>query len=267
MQFRHWHPKRVMRKCILGLLIFFISGNFVFAENWNTAKSTHFIIYYKNAPPGFLEELIDKSENYYNKIADNLGFRRYNFWLWDNRARIYIYDDAKDYQAATGEPLWSSGCAYPREKVIRTFPYAKKFFDIILPHEMGHIIFREFVGFDNPAVPPWLDEGVASYQQDLASPAANLTIKGALRENRLTPLNKLSAIKPQSMTDSGTVNLFYAQAVSVVDYLMKKFGQDRFIVFCQALRDKKDLAKALILAYSFNNIEELDEAWRRHLKR
>ncbi|MDD5155561.1 MAG: peptidase MA family metallohydrolase [Candidatus Omnitrophica bacterium] len=256
-----------MKRYFVCLLAVFISANFVFAQDWNTAKSTHFIIYYKNAPGGFIDELTAKAENYYDKIADDLGFRRYNFWLWDNRAKIYIYDDEKDYQAARGQPSWSSGCAYPREKVIYSFPYAKKFFDTILPHEMGHIVFREFVGFDNPAVPAWLDEGVASYQQELRFSGAGIIVKDALGKNKLMSLSKLNAVNPQILTDADAVNLFYAQAVSVVDYLIKEFGRDRFVVFCQTLRDKKNLDKALIWAYSFQDTGELDQAWRSYLSR
>ncbi len=131
---------------------------------------------------------------------------------------------------------------------------------------MGHIIFREFVGFNNLAVPVWLDEGVASYQQDLRFSAAGI-IKDALQKNRIIPLSKLSGINLQSTIDTAMVNLFYAQAVSVVDYLVKEFGQDRFVLFCQALRDNKNLEKALSVAYSFENIEELDKAWQRYINR
>lgn len=256
-----------IKNYILGLLSVFAVASFALAADWNTDKSTHFIIYYKNAPDRFLDELIDQAEGYYNKIADDLGFRRYNFWLWDNRAKIYIYDNAQDYQIATGKPSWSSGCAYPREKVIHTFPYAKNFFNTILPHEMGHIIFREFVGFDNPAIPVWLEEGVASYQQDLRFSTAGIMIKEALAKNRFIPLKKLAELDPLSMTDTELVNLFYAESVSILDYLVKEFGQDRFMLFCQGLRDKQNLEKALLLAYPFKNIEELDKEWCRHLNR
>jgi hypothetical protein len=260
-----WLPG-IKAKYILVLLVVFMSADLALADTWNITKSTHFIVYYKNAPDRFLDELIDKAENYYDKIADNLGFRRFDFWLWDNRAKIYIYDNAKDYQVATGEPSWSSGCAYPGQKMIQSFPYAKDFFETTLPHEMGHIIFREFVGFNNPAVPVWLDEGVASYQQDLRFSAAGI-IKDALENNRIIPLTKLSGISLHSTTNTATVDLFYAQAVSVVDFLINEFGQDRFVLFCQTLRDKKNLDKALIAAYSFENIEELDKAWKRYISR
>ena len=127
--------KKLSPKAIfLTVVIFCLWLSFVLAntDDWSVANSRHFIVYYKNAPRDFIEQLIEKSEYYYDKIADDLGFRRYDFWLWDNRAKIYIHDDAKAYQAATNQPGWSSGCAIIKEKVIHTFPYAKGLFDTTL---------------------------------------------------------------------------------------------------------------------------------------
>ena len=235
---------------------------------WNTEKSTHFIVYYKKAAPDFIKQLIERSEEYYNKIADNLGFMRFNFWLWDNRAKIYIYDDAKDYQASTGYPKWSAGCAIARLKTIKTFPYAQGFFDTILPHEMGHIIFREFVGFDNNDVPIWLEEGVACYQEDFKRATSNAIVKDAMKKGILMSLDKLTyfVFVDRNEKDNIAVNLFYSESVSIVDYLIKEFGKDKFVLFCQNLRDKKDLDRAVASVYPFSNTDELDLAWQKHLK-
>jgi len=235
---------------------------------WNTEKCTHFIIYYKNASPDFIKELIEKSEEYYNKIADNLGFMRFNFWLWDNRAKIYIYDDAKDYQVSTGYPNWSAGCAIARLKTIKTFPYAHGFFETVLPHEMGHIIFREFVGFDNNDVPIWLEEGVACYQEDLKRATSDAIVKDAIKKGILMSLDKLTYFVFVNREEKGNiaVELFYSESVSIVDYLIKGFGKDKFVLFCQNLRDKKDLDRAVASAYPFSNTEELGLAWQKYLK-
>lgn len=257
-----------MKKYILYLIIILIAHTTVAAVNkdWHTVKSTHFIVYYKNASDSFIEKLLDKSEYYYEEIAYNLGFRRYNFWLWDNRARIYIYDDAKEYQDTTGQPAWSSGAANARDKIIHTFPYAKGFFETILPHEMGHIIFREFVGFDNNASPIWLDEGVASYQENFRNPMISRVVKEALYANKLIGLEELSKFNPQSVQDEESVRLFYAEAVSVVDYLVREFSKDNFVRFCRALRDKRNLDAAISSIYPFRNIQELDKAWQVYRK-
>ena len=115
-------------------------------KGWSVEKSAHFIVYYKKAQEKFIAQTIDGAEEYYKSIANNLGFNRYEFWTWDKRAKIYIYNDAQDYQEKTGKPAWSGGHAYYHEKVIETYPWAGGFFDSLLPHELGHIIFREFIG-------------------------------------------------------------------------------------------------------------------------
>lgn len=235
-------------------------------DKWRTAKSTHFIVYYQKAPEDFVNRLISRSEEYYNQIADSLGFRRYDFWLWDKRARVYIYDDAFAYQAATGQPSWSMGAAISKEKIIYTFPNERGFFDSILPHEMGHIIFREFVGFDNDAVPLWLDEGVASYQEAQRRRIAAILVKEALKNNSFIDLEKLAGINPRFMLNAESVNLFYAESLSIVDFLIREFGSDNFVLFCQGLRDKKDLQGALAYAYPFRDLKDFNRAWQKYLK-
>lgn len=235
-------------------------------EKWRENKSTHFIIHFAGASENFVSRVADSAEDYYNRIADELGFRRFDFWLWDNRAHIYIYDNARDYQKATGQPGWSGGCARIKEKTISTFLDAPHFFESILPHEMGHIIFREFVGFDNYAVPLWLDEGVASYEERLKRSAANAIIKKAIANGKFMDLERLSGFNLQLNADDEPVAIFYAESVSLVGYLVAKFGSDDFISFCQALRDKKDLLRAISTVYPYSTLGELDSAWREYLK-
>lgn len=257
-----------MRKIFFAVTIFALWLNLCLGanDNWSVAKSTHFIVYYKEAQLDFIEELIEKSEYYYDEIADDLGFRRFEFWLWDNRAKVYIYDDAQDYQDATKQPGWSMGCAIIKEKTIHTFPYAKGFFETILPHEIGHIIFREFVGFDNPAIPIWLDEGVASYQENRIYSGAHRIVRDALAKGELISLEDISKMNPHSIKEEESVSLFYAEAVSIIDYLVKEFGQDSFILFCQKIRDERDFDKALSSTYPFKNIRELSLAWQEYLE-
>jgi len=259
-------PKYFTAGLILSLLVNISNAPLLATEKWLESKSEHLIVYYNNAPESFIDKLIDKAEDYYNEIADDLGFRRFNFWLWDNRAKVYVYDGAAEYQAATGLPPWSAGAAVPRDKIIHTFPNKQGFLDVVLPHEMAHIIFREFVGFNNTAVPLWLDEGVASYEQGARRQGSKEIVKQALAKDTFISLSDLCKINPLSLGDEKAVDLFYAEALSLIDYLIKKFGQDSFVSFCQGLRDKKNLDAAIRYAYGFADLEDLNEAWQKSLK-
>lgn len=257
-----------MRKYILSLILFFLfaGGSPCQAEDkWLESRSTHFIVYYMNASSDFIQKVVDESEGHYNDIAESLGFNRFDFWLWDNRAKVYIYDSVDAYRA-TGQPEWSGGASIPEQKLIYSYPTAQGFFEHLLPHEIGHIIFREFVGFNNSAIPGWLDEGVASYQESMNDRGMKIAINTAARQNRLIGINDLFSLDPYSMRDTNMVNLFYAQSVSLVDYLVKEFGRDKFVTFCQDLRDKRDFRRALSSNYPFSGIQEFEEGWKKHLR-
>jgi len=75
---------------------------------------------------------------------------------------------------------------------------------------MGHIIFREFVGFDNQAIPVWLDEGVASYQDNQVYTMAHKLVKDAIATNKFINLENLSKVNPQLMKDNESALLFYS---------------------------------------------------------
>ena len=101
---------------LLVILLFFtqILGAQVSEGLWNTEKTQHFIIYYRSARMSFIRDLAHAAEKYYNSIVDELGFRRMDFWSWDNRAKIYIYDRFEDYKEADRKD-WScavSFCGY-----------------------------------------------------------------------------------------------------------------------------------------------------------
>lgn len=256
-----------MKKFILGVSSFLCLLNLTFAanDNWIITKSTHFIVYYKSTSADFIDVCITKAENYYSQIAENLGFNRYDFWLWDNRAKIYIYDTPEDYQKATNQPAWSSGAAVTKEKIIYSYPQAKHFFNSVLPHELGHIIFREFVGFDNAAVPLWLDEGVACYQEKARLAVANRILNNARKEGKFINLPDLANFDVRTTQDAAMAEIYYAEALSVVEFLVRQYSRDTFMDFCKELKEKQNFKQALNHNYNFKNIHELDSAWQDYL--
>jgi len=256
------------------IFAFFLTLNgmagYLFAKDdtvrWNEHRSAHFIIYYKDAPRDFIKNVEDTAEIYYQEITRNLGFTRDKSWSWEDRAKIFIYSDADDYVGSAKQAKWSHGAASAFEKEIRTFPAANGFFDSILPHELGHIIFREFVG-RNPYIPSWLDEGVAMYQEKAKRWGANKDVKKAMEEDRFLPLGELSTVKLYSDTERELVDLFYAEAASIVYYLISEHGEFKFADFCRELKDGKHFEKALQSAYiRFDNLDELNKTWVDYLK-
>ena len=237
------------------------------AQEWKEYKCQHFIIYHQEAPLDFVKNVEQMAEQYYSEITDNLGFTRYKGWSWDNRAKIYIYDNAEDYIGDSRQAGWSHGAASPRDKEIRTFPSAHGFFDSTLPHEMGHIIFREFVGF-KAEIPVWFEEGIAMYQEKAKRWGAHDAVRKALASGNFKSLDELSLTRLSSDTDIEVINLFYSESASVINFLIREYGQQRFVQFCRKIKDGNPFEWTLDSVYvRFKNVEDLNDEWVKYLKK
>jgi len=247
------------------LLVSVLSGTPALAAEWKEYKRQHFIIYYKNAPFDFVETVAKTSRQYYSEITSNLGFMRYKGWNWDERAKIYIYDNADDFVVSGKHAGWSHGVASPRDKVIRTFPSAHGFFDSTLPHELGHIIFREFIGF-KARIPSWFEEGVAMYQEKARRWGAHDTVRQAIKDGTFKNLNELSITNLRYRSNKDLVNLFYAESASIVNFLIGEYGQQRFVRLCRKLKEGGPFSWAIDSIYvRFKNVSDLNDAWVKYL--
>lgn len=235
-------------------------------EGWNTLSRKRFIIYYKQAPYDFVETVATSAEQYYTGITRDLGFTRYKGWMWDDRAKIYIFDDAQDYVESGKHAQWSHGVTSPKNKIIRTFPSAHGFFDSTLPHELTHIIFREFVGY-KARLPTWFEEGVAMSQEKARRWGAHDTVRQALKDGTFKSLNELSLIRLNVRSSQESVQLFYAESASAVNFLINEYGKERFVRLCRKLQEGGPFEWAVDSVYArLKNIDDLNEAWVRFLK-
>lgn len=256
----------IMKFKILFFLI--LLPGLVFAQNqdWQVHKSTHFLVYYKQASEDLLSRLTQKVESYYEEITEDFGFNRFNFWTWDNRAKIYLFDNQDDYKSSNPNYTWSAGGVVVRNKTIQTYLTAPGLLDDVLAHELAHIIFREMVGFSNPAVRLWLEEGVASFHEKRSQ---NYYLKNYLtqkiNQNTFMGLDRLNSFSSLINQNEQTISLFYIESYSLLNYLITEFGKDKFVLFCQHLRDNQDLIRALRYAYSFDSLADLETAWRAYI--
>ena len=136
----------------------------------------------------------------------------------------------------------------------------------LLPHELTHIIFREFVGFSSN-IPLWLDEGIACYYEEGKKRWREDLMREVVNEMIYIPLNVLTEMDVRYMMDLRIVELFYAQSASIVGYMIRKHGSYRFTLFCRQLRDGKALNEALSFTYpgTCRNVEKLERLWCEYI--
>ncbi|MDD5560729.1 MAG: hypothetical protein PHT50_01155 [Candidatus Omnitrophica bacterium] len=249
--------KRLVNWVLLSSLLLVPLKAYAGKDTWNNIeKSKHFIIYYQDASSDYINRLVREAERCYRNITTYLGFMRFDFWIWDNRCKIFLYPDEETYLGATGVISWSRGHVQIAKKEISTYMWQEMLFDTILPHEMGHIIFREFVGY-NKALPLWLDEGVAC-MQEYESKERLATAKCLVNLKLYTHLDDLSKISDSSVI---IPFIFYNESASIVDFLLRRFGRNKFVDFCRSLRDQPDWVQSLRGVYRIKNLDELEKLW------
>jgi hypothetical protein len=234
---------------------------------WHEIKGQHFLIYHQGHK-AFANKVLQRSEKEYHRITRDLGIRRYgNFWLWGKRVKIYIHQSKATFMKDTGAHAWVGGRANYVDRVIRSYAGSEQFLDTVLPHELTHLIFREFVGFSSD-VPLWLDEGVAQWEE-VTGRERRLKLARRLHQlGRLLPIDQLTRTDIRRVPSAIKAVEFYSQAVSLVGFMIEKFGPRRFRTFCGHLRDGKSMNDALKFAYpsAMRNTHQLESAWTRHLE-
>ncbi len=268
--------------------------------SWHQQDSTHFIAYYTECDsstlqPGdsqsdFIEKVLSEAEESYRNVSGYFGYeKRSSFWTWDRKVAIYIYPDRESYQKHTDTPEWSLGVANYKKRTISSFSGCQDFLGGILPHEITHLVFREFVGL-NKSIPLWLDEGLAQWSEIARRKERYSQIKDHVMRGSVMPLSSFATVDislvrdtedsiyirqaiqedgaegaplPIFLTGRGFVQLYYLQASSTIGFMLERYGTLKFAAFCRQLRDGAELDYALSSAYapSITTVDDLEEEW------
>ena len=89
-------------------------------------------------------------------------------------------------------------------------------------HEATHLLVHQAADSPLARVPAWLNEGLAMQFED-RSIVRSATIRSAARAGRLLSLKNMGTVPGRSRD----ISLFYAQAWSVVDYMVDNSGPER----------------------------------------
>jgi len=242
---------------------------------WFKAEGDHFVVLYPlSEDEDTAQGILNHAEDYYNDIADDIGYSRYhNFWTWNNRVKIILFEDHGSYVRQTGQPPWSQGFAsiYSelfRSRIIVSYKDQPNFIEVILPHEITHLILHDFIGFDRP-IPRFFDEGVAQLEQKDDSLSHMDVMARLITGGNIIPLQDLLTYDLQAhKNDAKSVSIFYVESLYIVDFLIKTYGKDAFKEMCRHLRDGDTFEQALKSSYypTLDSMQTLQEKWEDYAK-
>ncbi|MFH0753704.1 MAG: hypothetical protein V2A70_03985 [Candidatus Omnitrophota bacterium] len=235
------------------------------------AKSTHFRVRFTMPDERpYAGVVLNKAEEYYLRIADDIGYARYqDFWTWDRRVVITLYPDQYAYLRFTGSPQWSKGFASRdtrlfREHAVVSYNGQENFLDEVLPHEIAHLMLWDYLA-QGKSLPVWFEEGVAQLQESGKADVVQTLLKPVVMGGKYIPIESFNVMNITGEKEPTKVSLFYAQSLSVVLFLIQKYGRDAFHRFCHELRDGKSFENALNRAYPsvIRSLGDLQDRWVR----
>ncbi len=272
----------ILRSFIMAVSLLFLSVSWGNAQvpvdysdfsKWQTLKGDHFVVYYYDrGHASTASHVLTKAEEYYDKVAYQIGYARYgDFWTWEDRVKIFIFPDQLSFLLTTGQKVWSKGYAVRDSKLfesraIVTYHQEESFINNLLPHEIAHLVVKDFIGFERP-LPLWFEEGVAQ-QQEMKDPSQEDGIVFLAKSGQHIPFELLNMLDIRRETQELKVAVFYAQSRSVVEFLIKVYGREAFERLCVNLRDGMDLLQAFANAYggSIDSMAALERKWLDYMR-
>ncbi len=212
-----------------------------------TESSDHFVVRSHNAKLSKL--IVAEAEAALTRICKLiLGGQDY-----PNTVEIYVWADHQDYAAhAQDAPEWSGGCfsfatkdgLIGRRIDLTQLDDRGRFnaviLDRVLPHEMSHLVTREYFG-DAPC-PLFLNEGMAMLSESVVDNSRLLLAGAALAGDKKIPLEDLFLRDRQDLRD---VSVFYAESYSLTSYLHSRLSPAQFKSLLEAVKSGCTMDDAL----------------------
>ncbi|HZT81032.1 MAG TPA: hypothetical protein VFA26_12445, partial [Gemmataceae bacterium] len=231
------------------------------ADGWAVAETANFRIKH-NQPRELAQKAAETAER--TRAAMSRKWFGQADGPWSPKCDIYLHATAQDYSRATGVPAQSPGHSTIRSEGPRVLARRidlhcddPNLLTAVLPHETTHVVLAG--KFDAP-VPRWADEGMAVLTEPREKIDRHLrNLPQHRQERQMFYLRDLMNLN--DYPHPSRVGAFYAQSVSVVQYLSDLKGPQTFTAF---LRDgmRGGYETALRKHYDIKDFNDLEQRWR-----
>jgi hypothetical protein len=233
---------------------------------WLVRETRNFRIYYID--PALGEKAAEAAEAVRSHQAKRWGSSAARV-PWSPRCDIYLYPSADDFAKQTGQPESSPGFSTMGINANRVISRRvnlrgdhPQLLTAVLPHEVTHVVLADL--FTEQQIPRWADEGIAVLAEpksEQLSRAAELT--GPLKDGKVFKLSELMAI---DYPNEESWNLYYAQSVSLTQFLVSEGTPAQFIAFVRGAQ-QKGVDSALREVYHMEGSAALETKWQNFARR
>lgn len=227
--------------------------------DWAPLAGARATVFAYNNDPAFNRAVLDSAEATIDRLGTEFGARP----AWP--IRIWVYASGQDLGGAlapNSEP-WIAGAAHPWYGLILAVLPTGDLAEVerVVPHEVSHLVLFAATRSPFGGAPGWFDEGLAVLAQGSGAEAYPSLVRRALSEERLPSIRSLNGEFPY---DPDGAQLAYAQSLSVVTFVLERWGEAGISDSIAAFRDGLSVEEATRRALGVG-LDELDRLWREWL--
>ncbi|MBN1387953.1 MAG: hypothetical protein JW965_05865 [Bacteroidales bacterium] len=185
------------------------------------------------------------------------------------KPELFIFRDSSSY--IKHSPSKARFCTFPNSRIFIT-PWAmsevlkgKISLEIYLKHELSHSLIFQHTGFLGALrYPDWLLEGLAVYSSNQMGtssyPDKTRTYSLIAAGNYMPPGAYKTKIENDIILDvPDRINFIYSEFACIVDYLVTRFGRDKFIIYVKRIISEYNHEKVFEEIYGFKFENFLDD--------
>ena len=198
---------------------------------WRTLTGTLVRIHWYEGSDSFARRALAVGEKGVKQAADLLGVREtdpIDFFVYAAQAPFY---DALG--PGTRENVGGEAHADIRTLFALIEPSAvgDPWVDVVIPHELTHLVVNTAVRNPYHFPPRWLNEGLAVYLSEGYTASWRAAVEGAVRGHSLL---SLAALDGQFPTTADGFQLAYGESVSAIDFFVRTYGKDRLVALIRS---------------------------------
>jgi hypothetical protein len=185
---------------------------------WKSKTGGLVTLHWFQGSDAYAQQLLTYGQQGFAKSADFLGITE------TKPVDFYIYPSQSAFQGGLSVPETIGGQTQPQYRTCFALvsPNDLAYGSTVVPHELTHIVFADLT--DNPyhSPPRWFNEGLAVYLSEGYGNSDRQLVSQAVQDGTLVPLPALAGY---FALDSARIYLSYAESVSAVDFMVRKYGK------------------------------------------
>jgi hypothetical protein len=230
-------------------------------QAWHVRETANFRVYHTDSV--LAEKAAEAAEAVRARQTERWGSAAART-QWSPRCDIYLYPSPKVFAKMTGQPEASPGfstMSVNNGRIIARRVNLRadhpQMLSAILPHEVTHVVLADL--FTRQQIPRWADEGMAVLAEPIAEQINRTSeLLGPLQEGRVFRLSELMATDYPS---AEAWSLYYAQSVSLTQFLVEQGTPQQFVSFVRTAQ-QKGIEIALREVYGIEGFAELENRWQ-----